>query len=656
MTGEMRRGRSQTLWRYAPGSSFRYSESGAWCQVTSITLKNVKDLRGVLAETITAALHRWNAVSPDGRYPDPAATPAKFVVGEPNDVRYDVWPLVFTCRHCGRLHYYQTIESLKRANDALACDTCGGRNQLRQAPYAFICECGQLDTIFAPAHDRSHPIQLKDRRNFQDSFWYCTVCKRSLSANARSGLGFRACNCRPGKMKRGVILEDPRVYYSQTVDLVDIEPAALEPWRENPGFATMLLAGALGVDEYKPTHLQDLARRPPEQASLSPELQAMLNLLIQSGTPEDTATAMVTRAAQEGGGEAWSTYETALEPYRALQGQRDWAAHRRTIEYLFVRDDPTTSSISFADLIREASERGDTETVERLESEKTLASQIGLVNLRVVGQLPILLAAFGYTRYRQSPTEADEASTTTVDDITLQPFVEQDGKLPIYVVRNTTEALMYELDPWRLLAFLQANCGIQVPADVVSSTPALRAYFLELCAQLVEEGEAHLVLRDWEVEHGASIEETSALVFGVLHSLSHVLKATAHRYVGIDSDALSEYLFAPNLAGLLYASSQVSFTLGGIDAVFRSNLTQWLGSIRDFAGVCSFDPVCEQSGGACLACMYPKFGCAHFNRTVSRAFLVGGRAKGMDRDIEGFWSVAVNETATALRAGSDGGI
>jgi hypothetical protein len=138
-------------------------------------------------------------------------------------------------------------------------------------------------------------------------------------------------------------------------------------------------------------------------------------------------------------------------------------------------------------------------------------------------------------------------------------------------------------------------------------------------------------------------------MFGLLHSVSHVLKATAHRYVGIDQDYLAEYLFPAHSAGLLYVSSHVEFTLGGIDAVFRANLTQWLGSARDFAGRCSFDPVCARAGGACLACLYPKFGCDHFNRTVSRAFLFGGEVMGLTNPLVGFWTPAVAEVSEILR-------
>jgi hypothetical protein len=87
----------------------------------------------------------------------------------------------------------------------------------------------------------------------------------------------------------------------------------------------------------------------------------------------------------------------------------------------------------------------------------------------------------------------------------------------------------------------------------------------------------------------------------------------------------------------------VEFTLGGIDAVFRSNLSQWLGAARDYASVCSFDPVCLSSGGACHACLFPKFGCQHFNRSVSRAYLFGGQVNGRSERIIGYWSREVTD-------------
>lgn len=158
------------------------------------------------------------------------------------------------------------------------------------------------------------------------------------------------------------------------------------------------------------------------------------------------------------------------------------------------------------------------------------------------------------------------------------------------MARNTTEALLFEIDPWRVAAFLEINAGFAVPTEARPDLCSIRAWLLSRLPTLLISGESHFLLHASEIEAGVSVDEPAALVFGVLHTISHVLKATAHRYVGIDADSIAEYLFPAHCAGLLYASSHVEFTLGGIDSVFRANLTQWLGSARDYADQCSLIP------------------------------------------------------------------
>lgn len=646
----MRRGRSQTIWRYTPGATFKYDESGPWCQTTSISLRNPGPLEGALADAVRQALVRWNALPPDGQFPDPETARSKYIVGTPYQVEYELWPLVFTCRRCGRLHYYLTLENMKRSNGEMACDSCGGRDQLRQVPYAFVCECGRLETVFAPPHPRDHPIKLVNKGNFQESYWYCTTCNKSLARAPRDGLGFRRCDCTPGKMKRGILLEDGRVYYSQTFDLVAVEPKTLEAWRDNPGLSDLLIGAAVSIPSYRSSHLQDMAARSPESTEISPELRAMRDVLTVSGhMSASEIEAALQDVAGKVGGDVWTSYRNELNPLRPWLEDRDWKAQRQTVEYVFVRDDPASAAIPLESLINEARMYGDSGTADRLASEQELAKQIGLVNLCVVQAVPILLAGIGFTRYRQNPGDVDDAGGSAAGPAaTLRPFPEQEGRIPIYVARNDTEGLLWEADPWRLAAFLSVNLGWKIPDEAKTSMAAIKAWLLSLSGVLLDEGESHLALKPWGIEAGRAVDDPSALAFGVVHTLSHVLKATAHRYVGIDGDSLAEYLFPAHAAGLLYASSQVEFTLGGIDSVFRSNLTQWLGSARDYAGHCSFDPVCERSGGACLACLYPKFGCGYFNRTVSRAFLTGGMVNGRAAPIEGFWSPRVTEISAEL--------
>ena len=650
MPEEMRRGRSQVIWRYSPGATFRYNESGAWCVTREVTLKNASSLQGALLKALTQALKRWDAIGPTG-YPDPTFQTSKYEVGEPYQVQYDIWPTVFVCRGCGRVHFYKELSRLRQVNDRLSCMTCRGRDQLRQVPYAYVCECGRLDSISMQRHEPNHTIVLEDKGGFQESFWYCKDCRIPLYRNPREGLGFRRCECAPKKAKRGILLEDTRVYYSQTLDLVDIEPKSLERWKDHSRFSDLLLAAVLGVFAYKPNHLLDLANWKPGDTTISSDLKAMRDLLIKNGMTEEQADQMIRQASQNAGADPWVAYDNDLAPLRQLVGPHSWKDSRQTVEYVFVRDDPSTAAISLDQLIGDYRNANDEESAERLEEERELAFELGLINLRVIQALPILLAGYGYSRYEAGPYDVGEGSTSETPMVKLRPYGSLDGKIPIYVARNTTEALLFELDPWRLASYLSLNCGISVPKGF--SVSSLRGWLLGQSSQLVTVGESHFLLRTFERNNGASVDATSAFLFGVLHSISHVLKVTAHRYVGIDADSLAEYLFPAHSVGLLYASQHVEFTLGGIDAVFRSNLRQWLGSVRDYAGVCSFDPVCQESGGACLACLYPKFGCAYFNRTVSRAFLLGGRISGWEAPISGFWSSDVSAEMIRLQREND---
>lgn len=457
------------------------------------------------------------------------------------------------------------------------------------------------------------------------------------------------CECAPRKGKRGILLEDSRVYFSQTIDLVEIEPAILDRWKDNSHFNDLLAAAILRAPAYNARHLLDLADWKPSSQNLSPELIATRDLLIEKGLSASEAEDIVRKGAQQAGANPWTSYDNNLEKARSLLESFNFNENRRSVEYVFVRDEPSVTAITLDDLIQESNSLGDIDTETRLKNEKDLARQLGIIDLRIIESLPILLAGVGYSRYFASPRDNDNGDSSNDKQPTLNTFHEQGGKVPIYVAKNTTEAFMFELDPYRLAAFLKVNLNIAMPAEVTESEILLRAWLLNLSHRLFDLGESHFVLKSFETEIGLSVDVTSALIFGVIHTLSHVLKATAHNYVGIDADALSEYLFPAQFSGLLYVSSHTEFTLGGIDSVFRANLTQWLGSAWEYAGRCSFDPVCSTSGGACSACLYPKFGCGYFNRTLSRAFLYGGVIQGYGRSLIGYWSPEVTNESNGLR-------
>jgi hypothetical protein len=440
----------------------RYNDSGGWCKSDTISLRDTTALEGALARAVAAALRRWDAIGPSG-YPDPVIQGNKYAVGEPFGVYYSVWPTVFTCRTCNRVHFYQDLDRLRQVNNRLTCYNCKGLDQLRQVPYAYICECGRIESVYTPKHPGQHTIELVNKGSFQESFWFCTVCRRPLYRTPKEGLGFRRCDCLPRKGKRGILLEDTRTYYSQTVDLVDIEPRTLDRWKENSRFSDLLIAAALSISAYRPNHILDLAKWRPSGSALSPELQAMKQLLIATGKNPDEADALVQSASNLAGADPWAAYQTELAQYSQYLPQCNWRDSRQTVEYVFVRDEPTSSAISLDQLINEAEAAGDTANASRYRDERTLALDLGLCNLRILESLPIMLAGLGYTRYFSSPQEGkdgDGGGGSQANSLALRPYEFQNGKIPIYAARNTTEALLFELDPFRVAAFLSVNAQL----------------------------------------------------------------------------------------------------------------------------------------------------------------------------------------------------
>ena len=422
------------------------------------------------------------------------------------------------------------------------------------------------------------------------------------------------------------------------------EPKTLAAWENNEAkFGLLLFAAAIGLDVYNPNHIFELSVSSTSNMDLDRQLMATRDVLKGIGLSEAQVNEKLAEISAKAGFDPWAAYEEAVLPYEDVFLSGNYV-NRQTVEYVFVRDDKSCAPLDFSTLIVTARQAADRDLAQKREEDLSLAQGLGIAELRLIQQLPLVLAAYGYTRFLSDPyscTNPDAKGATF--SATLRSFEPLEDKIPIYAARNSTEGILISLDPVRAAAYLHLNLDLGTFQARDKDDVGWRAWLLEHCQSLMTAGEAHLELFESERDAGGTVDAPSALLFGALHWLIHVLKATAHKFVGIDGDSLAEYLFPAHCSGLLYVARNVEFTLGGIDAVFRSNLSQWLGTARDYASVCSFDPVCLTSGGACHACLFPKFGCQHFNRSVSRAYLFGGYASGRSDRIIGYWSQETTE-------------
>lgn len=652
----MTRGKSQILYRFTPKSLFRFNETNAWCEVTSIEMRQTKPLSPALGEALRHLLKSWNAIQPDN-FPDPVLSPNKYEVGEPYQVHYTLNPLVLICRECKRVQWYRDVDRLVAANYQMTCRGCKQQGTLTQIPYMFIHECGHADSLFIPKHDTSHTIRMVDRGNFRESFWFCDTCNKPLTAPGKQGLGYRRCSsC--GKVMRGTTLQDPAIHFTHTLSLVDTGDKLLESADENTTLGESLLAGLVRLPTYRREDIKDLLTVAPPDAEAQAKAEEMRKILALSITDPQQLEATIQQLTTAVISPQAAKQQILRKEMHTLIGEQSHLipkarASRQLREYLYVRDHAVLQSTTLTALLQQAQERKDTLSQARYTADERTAADLGITNLQLIEAFPLLLASVGFSRFKGQPAEG----------IKLRPFIAERSKIPIYAVPSTTEALMFELDPWQEAAWLIENTFTTPPASPLHTKDQVRLWLLQQHQHFLAEHdteerqaprndrEAHLFLLPWEQERALALaDRVAAVSFGLLHSLSHMLINAAIAQVGFEADSLSEYLFPVAGAGVLFASGHQQFTLGGIVSAFQLNLGYWLNSAFEAAQRCMYDPLCTTHGGACHACSYLRFSCQHFNRTVSRSFLVGGLVEGIaDRPVIGYWSPQVRARAATLR-------
>lgn len=656
---EMRRGISQVLYRYTPKSMFRYNETNAWCEVTSIEMRQTKQLPPALGGALQHLLLAWDAIRSDN-FPDPVQSPHRYEVGEPYQVHYTLYPLVLICRRCGRVQWYQDLDRLVARNYRLTCRGCNSEGTLTQIPYTYIHECGRSDTVYIPRHESSHTIRLVNRGRFQDSYWYCDDCGKPLTQPGRQGLGFRPCSCGPRRAMRGTTLQDPAVHFARTLSLVDTDDQILDRASGNAALGEILLSGLLCLPAYRREDLSDLLAEAPADAAATQQATAMRQILAQQIADPQQLEAMVQQLTQ-------SVISPQAAKQRAVRDevhQRLGAnsplvpkarASRQVLEYLYVRDHPRLQSTDHASALATARQHGDTLATLRYEEDRQIAADFGIADLRLIEAFPLLLAAVGFSRVKGSPR----------DRTMLRPFLPERPKIPLYTLHSSTEALHFALDPWHEAAWLIENRLVTAPTTPIATIDQLRLWLLHQRPHFLgvpggepgptpqSDREAHLTLLPWERERNLTpADAASGASFGLLHTLSHMLINAAIAQVGFEADSLAEYLFPVASAGVIYASGHQEFTLGGIVSAFHLNMGYWLTSTYEAAQRCMYDPLCTARGGACHACSYLRFSCSHFNRTVSRSFLIGGPVEGFATPLIGYWTPQVRARAAALRGPS----
>ena len=220
--------------------------------------------------------------------------------------------------------------------------------------------------------------------------------------------------------------------------------------------------------------------------------------------------------------------------------------------------------------------------------------EAGVQRVDLVEKFPILHGQFGYTRGDYEPGASR-----------LKTFRKKSGAVVVYGDLSNTEALVFRLDPVRVLFWLRHRGH-----NVSSSNDPTKSYE-NILKVIGEDPEKSAVLSDLRV---------------LVHSFSHRIVRQTSYYAGIDRESISELLFPLALTFVTYAVPRGDFVLGGIQAMYEYDLHTVLNRVVYGESRCALDPGCweNERGAACAVCLYlGEPSCRLFNTELDRKILFG---------------------------------
>ncbi|QSB16875.1 hypothetical protein JQS43_11665 [Natronosporangium hydrolyticum] len=511
----------------------------------------------------------WVVHGTDGGVGDELARGAPVEVvalDEQRGVLVERYPQVWLCRSCKRIG--------KSADRRCVC----GQRHWGQLHFVGVHSCGAIAEPWVkrcPDHDDVKVVTPKSAKAADITF-VCPVCNRQTMQGL--GRGHR-CRCGDGTVRWNV--HKARTVYTprSTVMINPPQPEHREALKLAGGARKALMWVVEGLTAPRPA---DVTAKQTKE-----ELTAQL---VAGGIDPAIAEQMASTA--EVGGQLATPGDHPLDQLRA---DRREEAEQEAVDIAMALAEsrqPTT------DL--RGGTPGDALDQRYRTDYPAALSRAGVDGIDLVDQFPVLNAVYGYTRGDDDPSKCR-----------LVPFRHKGG-YRLYGNLARTEAFLVRLDPTRVATWLTGR-GHTLPEWTRGADDPVAARVAILQSAVIPSK------RD-----DPSVESIGTDVVKLVHTYAHRFIRQAAVFSGIERDALSEYLVPGQLAFFVYAAARGDFVLGGMQAVFESNLDDLLSAFFDAEHRCPLDPGCSYGSGACSACLHlGEPSCRFFNRFLDRQVLFG---------------------------------
>ena len=584
---ELRRSNIQALWRHMPEQPFN------WRTIASVVGKSPRHVSplDVPEGWVAPMLRRLVLPFAEENSGIPGVGPEldvidqrQFELVKAEDLQAERFPNTFLCDKCGR------FRSVSAGDEVPSCQQHG---RMKQHSFVEVHNCGHLGELRPPRCDNGcrAPMLLLNTHQLKTRnwFWRCVACQ------TRSGMPMsRHCpTCRRGRVQ---VTRVPQTsaYYAQQLTVLN------PPTRD----------AYLGL-AYDNVHAAAVAQA---LGTLPPGLDALRRA---GQAPEDAVAAFEQAAATIGWKPGHPLYEAGLA--EAKSKKPDTPAWRADVDALGLSEEllyalgeecrqlslvTDAGPLSVDDLIGGAA---GTALEPMYHGYQTLFTRYGMTDITLLRELPVAFLVAGYSRGADRAVTRSPSGDPVITQFKYFP-AGKSGRFPMYGIRTETEGLLVQLDPVRVVSWL-VDCGLVADPHITTLHEA-RQWLFRRCEPVTD------------LFH-APPNPVSAAVLALTHSVSHrMMKALAAR-CGLNVDSLAEYLFPTNAAFLIYANTRSEFILGGLEHVYRYDLTDALTELAAETR-CVFDPPCRTTGGACAACLYVfEAACSRFNTVLDRNVLFG---------------------------------
>lgn len=622
MKYQMKRGVSQSLYKYLPESWIDFSVRGEerYNYIAHVTRWNSEKLDGInkrrLIRVVNQAIEAFGTVAGEGAtisntagYGNGLTLENCTVLNPKHDsdergIVAEISPLTFYCPSCHKVYQFKDSESYQKYKKCRSCHV-----ELKQMRQIYFCKCGF-------ATDK-HPVYCRTCKSSDSIYWsgklndYNFRCKKCGSKIPM----FKKCDQCGTRLSPKIAL-DPSQYFAYSISLIDIIDENVEKFISDTDYGAILTI-ACWLGKITRSELDEVIANgiTSDPEAYQKKYDDSYNMFIAAGLDPASAANAASAVANKDCGSKYLTIVNDLKAKIFTSPESLAKVSEAILEYMFVKEIEDKSSLDDAeDISRMLNTNANPEEFKKLAEKRAISS------VEVCGNIPFVSCSYGYTREKSEPG----------DGAVLRAFKEEhNGIKNIYATKLNTEGVLFEFDRVKILEWLDKNGYVnrdELPD--LNDENAVKLWFVNN-------------VRPEQIKPFSKIDPAEAAtyyIYNLIHTLSHLLIRSAARMCGLDKNSISEYIL-PSIPGVLvYCQNSQGFNLGALFNLFEAYFDKWLDSAYQGAQKCIFDPICALRYKACTGCLFlNEVSCQHFNHDLDRTLIIGSVDRATSVRHWGFW-------------------